>query len=462
MSKRLILVLFLSPVLSSFGQDMLFFETFLRAFEENHPAFKVSEANVNQYRASLLASKGVFDPVLSYKSDNKTLTGDEYYNTQNPELKVQTPYALRLKAGNEYASGKYLNPHETPGNLTYLGLELPILKGLLMDGQRAARKQAELMVSQSAEEQRVMLNNMYLDAIEAYWTWASSFQNYELLKEQGVNAQKRLKMTKLGFENGAKSRADTVEAFLQVQNINLLSQEAFIYLRKSTIALSVFLWDTDGNPYLLAESEKPQPMPQMLEAVALNEMVSLAKLNHPELKTYAFKLDGLAVERKLNRQSMLPTLDLKYNVLGKEYFNSEYAVNPYLANNYKFGLDFKIPLFLREGRGKFAKTNFKIQETTFLQAQKSWTIENKVRQYAVETNLLAEQLSTANQMADGYRFLLRNEELKFSQGESSLFLLISRENKLIDARQKIINVNLKYLKAYFKQRWAAGLLVTSN
>jgi outer membrane protein TolC len=61
-------------------------------------------------------------------------------------------------------------------------------------------------------------------------------------------------------------------------------------------------------------------------------------------------------------------------------------------------------------------------------------------------------------MARNYEFMLRNEELKFNQGSSSLFLIISRENKLIEARQKVLNVNLKYIKAYYKQRWAAGLL----
>ncbi|AWV96967.1 TolC family protein [Arcticibacterium luteifluviistationis] len=460
MKFRLIFLALLLPFLSV-GQEVLFFENFLRIFEENHPAFKVSEANVNQFRSSYLATKGAFDPVLAYQSDNKTLAGDEYYTIQNPEIKLQTPYGLRVKAGNEYSSGKYLNPQQTPGNLSYMGLELPILKGLLMDNQRAARKQAEFMVSQSTEEQRQMLNDIYLEAVEQYWLWASSFQNNELLKGQSVNAQKRLEMTKLGFDNGYKSRADTVEAYLQVQNIDLLSQEAFISLRKNAIGLAAYLWDEEGNPYLLDESQKPQNMPSKLENEQIDDMVALAKLNHPELKTYQFKLDGLGVERKLNRQSMLPTLDLKYNLLGKDYFSSEYAVNPYFSNNYKFGIDFKIPLFLREGRGKFAKTNFKIQETTLQQQQKTWSIENKIRQYAVETDLLAKQIITAGELAENYGFLLRNEELKFSQGESSLFLIISRENKLIDARKKLLEVNFKYLKAYFKQQWAAGLLVPS-
>ena len=314
------------------------------------------------------------------------------------------------------------------------------------------------MISQSTEEQRKYLNDVYLEAIEHYWQWAASYQIYALLLNQEGNAQRRLQITKVGFTNGAKSRADTVEASLQVQNIGLLQQEAFIEFRTKSIALSAFLWNDQGDPYLLRPDLRPETMPEKLILVDTEELVLQSRLNHPKLASYRFKLDGLAVERLLNRQSVLPTLDLKYNVLGKDYFFVESAVNPYLRNNYKFGFNFKIPLLLREGRGKFQKTKFKILETNLLQKQTTWSIENKVREWGTATVLLDRQLRTAGQLARNYEFMLQNEELKFNQGSSSLFLIISRENKLINARQKVLKVNLKYIKAYYKQRWAAGLL----
>jgi outer membrane protein TolC len=442
----------------SMGQEVFSFESFLNNFENNHPAFRISEAAIGQYTSSYLVARGSFDPVLSLSQNNKTLDGKKYYALQNPELKWQTPYGIRLKAGNDYSTGNFLNPEITPGNLTYMGIEIPVLKGLLIDQERAVKKQAQLMVSQSAEDQRNYLNDVYLEAIEAYWQWAASFQIYTLLQEQGKNAQERLDIIKVGLANGAKSRADTVEAFLQVQNITLLRQEAFIDFRTKSIALSAFLWEEEGQPYLLNQDLQPQFMPNELIRVETEELVNQGALYHPKLTSYRLKLDGLAVERKLNRQSVLPTLDLKYNVLGKDYFMAESAINPYLNNNYKFGFDFKMPLLLREGRGKFDKINFKIEETNWLQKQQSWNIENKIRQFGAETDLLVNQLNTAEQLAENYLFMLKNEELKFRQGQSSLFLINSRENKLIESRKKILDVNLKYLKAYYKQRWAAGLL----
>ncbi|MFT4734395.1 MAG: outer membrane protein TolC [Algoriphagus sp.] len=455
---RLTLIISLMLPMLSTGQDLFPYENFLKTFEANHPAFKISAANIGQSEAALLSASGAFDPTFSMSSNNKTLDGKTYYNEQNPEFKWQTPYGLRIKAGNDYNMGDFLNSEVTPGNLSYMGLELPLLKGLFIDQNRATRKQASIMISQSTEEQRNYLNDVYLDAIEHYWQWAASYQIYALLLNQEGNATRRLEITKVGFTNGAKSQADTVEASLQVQNIGLLQQEAFIDFRTKSIALSAFLWDEQGEPYLLRPDLRPQIMPKDLIVIDTEEMVFQSRINHPKLAIFRYKLDGLAVERLLNRQSVLPTLDLKYNVLGKDYFFVESAANPYLRNNYKFGFDFKIPLLLREGRGKFEKTKFKILENTLLQKQTTWNIENKVREWGTATELLNLQLSAAGQLAINYEFLLKNEELKFNQGSSSLFLIISRENKLIDARQKVLKVNLKYIKAYYKQRWAAGLL----
>jgi outer membrane protein TolC len=459
--KLLKLIALLFPLVSA-GQEIFTFDSFINNFELNHPVFKISKASIGQSEADLLKAKGAFDPSVSVLRNNKTLDGKNYYKEQNPELKWQSPYGFSLKAGNDYNAGQYLNNELTPGNLSYMGIELPVLKGLLIDQNRATRKTAELMISQNTEEQRNSQNDVYLEASEQYWQWAFSYQTYLLFKNQKENAFKRQEMTKLGFENGAKSVADTVEAFLQIQNIDLLEQEAFIDLRSNAIALSAFLWDENGEPFLINTSLVPEELPKVVLKPDLEELIYESNLSHPKLVSFAFKLDGLGVERLLNKQSLLPTLNLKYNVLGKDYFSAESIANPYLRNNYKFGFDFKVPLFLRESRGKFEKTKLKIQETSLQKKQTEWVIENKIRGYALNLNLLEKQLYTANELSGNYAFMLKNEELKFTEGYSSLFLIISRENKLLEARQKALKINLNYIKAYYKQQWAAGLLAPQS
>jgi outer membrane protein TolC len=54
--------------------------------------------------------------------------------------------------------------------------------------------------------------------------------------------------------------------------------------------------------------------------------------------------------------------------------------------------------------------------------------------------------------------VLAAEESKLSNGESSLFLVNSRETKALEAQEKLIEIKTKYYKTSYKLLWAAGLL----
>ena len=91
-------------------------------------------------------------------------------------------------------------------------------------------------------------------------------------------------------------------------------------------------------------------------------------------------------------------------------------------------------------------------------SNKKWQITTKIRSYYNEFKLLQDQLEIAEKMYNNYIMLLHNEELKFSQGESSLFLINSRETKVVEIVQKQIETRFKYLKSAYAIQWAAGIL----
>jgi outer membrane protein TolC len=454
-----ILIMVLSKNLSA--QRILKLDDFLELVKNNHPVAKQAQLRVDMSGAEFFAAKGVFDPVLTNESAQKTLDGKSYFNYQDTEIKVYTPIGLTAKTGVERSTGSFVIDERTIGNLGYIGLEMPLLKGLLIDYQRAALKQASIYQSQTEEERRAILNDLYLNAIEEYWQWAAAYQNFNLLNQNLVNAKSRLDLQRIAFQNGDRSLNDTLEAYTQVQNIELLYQEAQMEAQTAQIGLAKYLWNADNSPYFLEVDVIPDLV--AFGSVSIEdrteELISLAKNQHPELGIYRYKMDALAVERRLKRQSMLPTANLKMNVLSKNYYNFESAYSPFLANNYKFGFDFKMPLFLREARGDYQKTMFKISETNSIISNKTWEIENKIRSYGVELNGLKNQLITSQSMITNYRNLLRNEEFKLQQGESTLFLINSRENKWIESLLKNQSLKLKYLKSAYKQLWAAGVLV---
>ena len=55
--------------------------------------------------------------------------------------------------------------------------------------------------------------------------------------------------------------------------------------------------------------------------------------------------------------------------------------------------------------------------------------------------------------------LQRGEEIRFQAGESSLFLINARENKALEALQKLQELKAKFFKTENMLQWAAGNLL---
>jgi outer membrane protein TolC len=53
---------------------------------------------------------------------------------------------------------------------------------------------------------------------------------------------------------------------------------------------------------------------------------------------------------------------------------------------------------------------------------------------------------------------LKAEETLFRNGESSLFLINSRENKVLETERKLIELKAKYYKTIYALQWSTGLL----
>ena len=56
------------------------------------------------------------------------------------------------------------------------------------------------------------------------------------------------------------------------------------------------------------------------------------------------------------------------------------------------------------------------------------------------------------------QLLFDAEKLKFENGESSLFLVNSRENKIIEAQIKLLEAQVKYLQTYFYLIYLQGAI----
>lgn len=452
--KALVLALALVFSLSLPAQKIFSAGDLVGVVNKFHPVARQAWLDVRIARADLTSSRAAFDPVLKYDNSRKEFDGSTYYDQQWTEIKVPTWYGIDVYAGRETMSGSYLNPEKTKGTVDYLGISMPLVQNLVMDKRRAALLQARIFREQSETGRRAVLNNLALEALDAYWQWWGNYHQLVLVRASLQNAGKRFQMVRTTYLLGDRPAIDTLEALTQVQVFAQKEVEAFTELLKSRLVLSTFLWTAEGNAYELPEEAVPQDAPP--EQNILLDTLLLAAAAHPELADYNFKLRALQIERKLKFQALLPEVDVKYNQLGRNF--SKAVNNAFFQNNYRFGLSFALPLRLSEGRGGYQAARLKIEQARLGQSYKLVELQNKVKQYYTEWQQTRVQLDMQRRLTGNYLLLQRGEETRFINGESSLFLINSRELKTIEGQQKTIELEAKLQKAKTYLYWAAGAL----
>ena len=104
------------------------------------------------------------------------------------------------------------------------------------------------------------------------------------------------------------------------------------------------------------------------------------------------------------------------------------------------------PVFLKKERAYLKIAKLKLQETKFEIISNQIKLKNKKDAITQEFNsYIIKNDYTHNIVAD-YNTMLNAEERKFFLGESSLFLVNSRESKLIDAKLKAIELEYDFFK----------------
>ncbi len=428
-----------------------------------HPVAKQAIINIEKAKADVTIARGLFDPVATSNVSSKTFDGTAYYNSRETGLVIPTWYGIELSAGIENLQGNRTDPQETLGRTSFAGISVPLARNLLMDKRRAALKQSKIFREMSEVEQQSILNDLLLDALQTYWRWVQQYQVMEVVRNAVAVNEKRLELVRIAFRQGDRPAIDTTEALAQLQSFRYALNEAELNFRNAGLDLSVFLWKENNEPYNLPAAVIPDNEWKQITIPAQTvplpeELLQLARKNHPDLLQYNYQLDALAIERKLKFQEFLPTVNFRYNQLGRGYDIVKTATNPILENNYQYGITIGIPLRLSQGRGEYRKAKLQIQETELSRNQKTVEVENKVKALHNELQTLQQQVMLQQEQYRNYLALQRGEETRFFNGESSLFLVNSRENKTLEALEKLAELETKYFATLKKLQWAAGIL----
>ncbi len=424
---------------------------------KNHPVVQQAGLLSVMAQQEVRLARGGFDPKLNLSLDRKEFQDKTYYDRLDGYVSFPTWFPINPKVGMGKNTGSFLDASETiPGERQYYaGIAVPLGRGLFTDERRTAVKQAQLFQTMAEAEQVKLINKILLEAAKDYWHWYHAYYNYRLLVQATDIADEIFRRVKLDQSFGEAAPVDTIQAKITLQSRLIDRQESLMQFQNTGTQLSNYLWDEAGTPLLLSLRVAPVLNAEdytILDIQTVEELAELAKANHPDLIKLRTKINQLEVDNQLAREFLKPRLDLNYAVL-----SSPDPIQFNVQNDYKFGLDFSIPVFLRKERSKLALTKLKIKETQFVQSQTEREIINEINitfNQMINTNVISVQL---REMVDLYDRILTAELLNLENGESDLFKINIQQEKLIQSQSKYLKMTSEYQKMKASLFWSAGV-----
>jgi outer membrane protein TolC len=437
------------------AQVTLDFETFKKRVLTYHPVIKQAKNIAEIGQKETMIAKGSLDPKFELDISGKQFENVDYYNLSNTGLKIPTWLGVDFKAGYEHNNGAYLNNERyTPSSgLWYAGIEIPIGQGLFFDERRASIQTAKILDKMASNEQELLINDLLLEAFSTYWAWYEAYKRLKIT-EEGLNfAIERFNGVRENALQGDVPYIDTIEAKIQLDSRKFEKIQAEYDFLNVKALLNIYLWSDNFLPLELEDNTIPQ---LGIQKDFLKEGFSLRFMNIntsdlPLILNSVYKLEQLKVEEKWKKEQLKPELNFSYNPLSQPVGN-----NPFMnfsPNNYKFGITAYLPLLLRKERGALSQTKFKIENAKLDLAmkinemkQKEVFIRNEIYQLYDQYSIQQDQVVQAKQLRD-------SEQIRFQIGESSLFLVNTREMSYLQMNMKLVEIESKLKITEAKWLW---------
>lgn len=432
--------------------NVLRFDEYLGFVKKFHPIVKQAELVIDESQAKLMKSRGAFDPKLEIDYDRKKFKNTEYFDQLNGTFKIPTWFGVELKGTFEENTGDFLNPEAfVPQDGLYsAGVMVPLGRGLLINNRMAALKQAKLFREQAKADCDIYVNNILFEASLVYFEWLQAYNQLKLFENFLVNAELRYRGILRGVELGENARIDATEARIALDSRKLSLEQSKVSLMKAALELSNFLWLDNNIPVELQPNVIPDVDTEPIVDATFN--INQLRTNdvildaHPKLLSLGYKLDGLEVETRLKANRLLPRIDVEYNFLTE----APEVARTFNTAEYKGGLNVSFPLFLRKERGDLKLARLKLQDTEFEIDATRVNLRNKIDALKQELESYVAQNEITLRMVSDSELMLQAEERKFQLGESSLFLVNSRESKLIENQLKAISIQNKFFSTKAK------------
>lgn len=435
---------------------------FIHMLRNYHPQVISAELEMEVGRQEIVAAKGAFDPILAGTVNRKLLQGTDYYTKY--DIGIRQPISvlgIDIEGGFELNRGTYLNPERnTPvSGLGYLGIRLPLLQGLSIDRRRTDLRLSKLYSEQTQIKNRDVLNKVYLDGLGTYWNWIRARQRVEVLEEVLENNQVVFEGIKVSHLQGDLPAIDTVEAFQQLQRIKLQYNTELIQLQRSYNQFKTYLYGTDVKPFEIAMDA---PASGFDEAKILQQEIFQMLVqdsffdNHPNISFLKNESERLSTLLRWERERLKPRLDLQYNFLADTGLSP--LEQTFLNDNYQAGLSLQFPILFRNARAKTEQIKIYSRQNSLNLIDEYNILRNAADATRFRLENTRMQADIALSMNSDAKRLYDAELTRFRLGESSVFLVNTRELQYLQAQNALIDLRMEVILQGYRLLYDLGVL----
>ena len=423
-------------VVPAMGQTMAWSE-FVATAVERAQDVRVAEAKVAEARAKRLSAFAAFEPRVNLSSEGKDYGNDLQYRLDRAEARVGLPGGIDLVGGAAQGTGAFINPErKTPTEgLVNLGISAPLGGALVFSDRQyewgASTRNLEIAEAKLDRTERTAI----LNAVKVYTFWQAQSEVQGAVDEALAVAAERLRLVREAFRLGERSEMDTLEAYL-----SWVDRRADAAMQANLTAGAIadveqLLRGADTTGVVLT-GMRPQSLPVVLGTSRL-EVGSIPEL---EMVNSALRRERLATTTAWAQWLPAPYVDYRMLQWGGSAWNPE-------SVQWKVGLT--VPLFNQKARAELAGAQARLRaaQANATATQNQFDIVRV--QLAQQVQALDSELKALTASETASYALLQQERRRFALGESTMFILASRETKYLEAVQKrtLTSAKLQSLEA---------------
>lgn len=404
---------------------------------EHNEDIQESFRRISAAEASVMAAEGAYDlnafSTTRYGRFNSLSQSDyaptditnaaKSYLRADTGLKQRTPTGGSLSAYHTYSNEQRLGAfnQRSKADKGYVTLELvqSLLKGVGDKETRGAIQNALLAVQDSEEGKSLIISQVVLEVIRAYWMLETAQHNLQVSKKVLDMAQEVFRREGVRFSQGISQGVDVDRARMAVRQREyaMLQYTRDVGVAQEQLALLI------NHPQYSPETKlRPvsSPTSTLVRLPDAQQSFDMALSNRYELKQLTILLKQLDIEYDIATNKLLPVLDVNGGFTtsnGNDYLRgAENFKDTDEQGSWFVGATFAYPLENREARGNRDKTKQLIRIATERLNKTRRSVETDVRDALHNLVLAQNGIPVAKSAYDAARQTMNGEMKRFEMG----------------------------------------------